>query len=217
MVGPSPLAYGSFFFSLWIAVGRVSGSVGNNTVVYFLVSVAIGHRPRHSIELNKTKLSGMSLCTAAYPRPSSWLVGLGRQRTRWDGIRADLQRAMRRSARAWQNRDNRFQRVLVVRQRWATVAPPPARHRHPRKNTYFCSTGGGGAVGRECRAASGRYAGGRKHPQAPTSRLLFQDELATPAALAFLRETRIKGMVTLAPLERERGGLEEIVLRPEQE
>ena len=42
-----------------------------------------------------------------------------------------------------------------------------------------------------------------KHPRAPTVRLLFEDERATPAVLNFLRDTKVGHMVTLAPPEEE--------------
>ena len=58
----------------------------------------------------------------------------------------------------------------------------------------------------------------RRHPWAPTVRLLFQDERATPAVLAFLRETKVGRIVALAPPEEEESGeLEEVVLRPGEE
>ena len=41
-----------------------------------------------------------------------------------------------------------------------------------------------------------------KHPQAPTVRLLFKDEGATPAVLQFLRDTEVERMVTLPPREK---------------
>ena len=55
-----------------------------------------------------------------------------------------------------------------------------------------------------------------KRPRAPTIRLLFQDERATPVVLAFLRGTKAWRMVILAPLEKEWQGLEEIVLWSEE-
>ena len=56
-----------------------------------------------------------------------------------------------------------------------------------------------------------------KHPRAPSVRLLFQDERATPAVLTFIREIKVGRVVILAPpLEAEEwGGLEEMALRPE--
>ena len=56
-----------------------------------------------------------------------------------------------------------------------------------------------------------------KHPRAPSVRLLFQDERATPAVLTFLRETKVGRVVILAPLleAEEWGELEEMALRPE--
>ena len=58
-----------------------------------------------------------------------------------------------------------------------------------------------------------------KRPRAPSIRLLFQDKHATPAALAFLRDTKIGRMITLAPPEEEWGELKEISieLRPDGE
>ena len=40
-----------------------------------------------------------------------------------------------------------------------------------------------------------------KHPRAPTTKALFRDERAATAVLAFLRDTKVRRMVTLAPPE----------------
>ena len=58
-----------------------------------------------------------------------------------------------------------------------------------------------------------------KHPRAPTVRLLFRDERATPAVLQFLRDTKVGRVVTLPPRkeEGEWEGLEETELWPEAE
>ena len=64
------------------------------------------------------------------------------------------------------------------------------------------------SVGRDCEW---------KHPRAPTVRVLFQEERATPAVLAFLRDTKVGRMVTLThPEGEEWEGLEEIDLWPEE-
>ena len=54
-----------------------------------------------------------------------------------------------------------------------------------------------------------------KHPRAPTVRLLFEDDRATPAVLDFLRDTRVGRVFTPAALEEcGEDGLEELELRP---
>ena len=59
-----------------------------------------------------------------------------------------------------------------------------------------------------------KKASGWKHPRAPTVRLHFQDARAIPAVLTFL-QAEAGRVVTLAPPEKEREELEEIVLRPQ--
>ena len=48
-----------------------------------------------------------------------------------------------------------------------------------------------------------------KHPRAPSIRLLFQDDRATPAVPTFLRETGAGEMINLASPAEEGGGMEE--------
>lgn len=48
-----------------------------------------------------------------------------------------------------------------------------------------------------------REACGWKHPWAPSVGTLFQDDRETPAFLTFFRETRVGGMISLAPMVEE--------------
>ena len=47
---------------------------------------------------------------------------------------------------------------------------------------------------------------GWKHPRAPSFRVLFQHDRATPAVLTLLRETKFGRMTSLHPGEEEREG-----------
>ena len=47
---------------------------------------------------------------------------------------------------------------------------------------------------------------GWKRPRAPSIRMLFRDDRATPAVPTFLRETKVGRMVNLAPLRRRGTG-----------
>ena len=73
-----------------------------------------------------------------------------------------------------------------------TNPPPP-----------FCQVWGlGGAAQNDARREVGKACGWR-HPRAPRIEKLFGDERATPAVLAFLRDTKVGKFVSLAALGRE--------------
>ena len=76
--------------------------------------------------------------------------------------------------------------MLVVQQQRATVAPPPVRQVPAQIKELWKNV---------------RKASEWKHPRAPTVRLLFRDERATPAVLCiqFLQDTKVGRTVTLTP------------------
>ena len=87
--------------------------------------------------------------------------------------------------------DGTVRQMLVVQQRRATTAPSPV-HQVP------------GLGSPDQRVVEERREGLRVETpaSAPTVRLLFRDEKATPAVLQFLRNTKLRRMVIQAP----RGG-----------